>query len=534
MRKTTGFNRLIALACLLSAGYPAQGQAQELNIASPSGVSIRNPGRATLKEKVETNEVILDDSSKGRKQPPRAKGFDASKLLSKDELWGRYYRNGVEALNQRKYKHAEEMLLESVKEAKNTGTPPERLNKSRLALAKLYLFSEKLPSAYEIYRITLPRLRGDNKESIRQQAECHVGLARCQLIFNDKKRARVDAEKAVELLSNSGDSDSQLFGRAVHELAKVMADHGWYQDAKVLFHKAREILEKHPGQQGLILADALREESLFYHKLGQRNEANSLYDRSYMIEKRTIVPNQPPSIAGEVRFRWEVGSTRSKEIIDSEFPLRYVSAGGIRVAATVIDLWELMGVLVCVTNLSDHQQEFELGPVELLLYDPEDKSKKTQVIEQVNPKSIDLVQKELSMWTKTHTRPWLANIQKTRNVRGLVPPDGHDMFMGPNVFGVYGHWQAISHTVPQRVGVMPSREGLITNAGNVKDVALPGLLRSGSRQFHGLTPVWLEPFESRTGELFSLNHRDMDIIIRVPVGNAIFDIPFHTRAKHVH
>ena len=214
-------------------------------------------------------------------------------------------------------------------------------------------------------------------------------------------------------------------------------------------------------------------------------------------------------------------------------PNAVMSANGVRVAATVIDLWELLGVLVTVTNTTDHQRELDLGEVELVKVDFQNPSVRPQTIPLIDPESIDRVQKELSIWSLTHTRPWLANIQKTRTVRGFVPSKGHDLFRGPNVFGVYGKWKAVSHTVPQRVGLQPSRERVL-DKDSPTEQALPGLLVKGNYQAPGVVPVWLEPFESRTGELFCLNPRDCDVVIKVPVGNAVFELPFHTRKKFPH
>ncbi|MBZ0187624.1 MAG: hypothetical protein K8F91_15360, partial [Candidatus Obscuribacterales bacterium] len=89
-----------------------------------------------------------------------------------------------------------------------------------------------------------------------------------------------------------------------------------------------------------------------------------------------------------------------------------------------------------------------------------------------------------------------------------------------------------SHTVPKLISIMPSREGLQRADKSV--VSLPGLLSMGNNKILGKYPAFLEPFESRTGELFYLNQRDADIVIKVPVGNAVFEIPFHARKKFSH
>jgi len=98
---------------------------------------------------------------------------------------------------------------------------------------------------------------------------------------------------------------------------------------------------------------------------------------------------------------------------------------------------------------------------------------------------------------------------------------------------VYGKWKAVSHTVPQKVGLMPSRERVLDRPDQ-NSQALPGLMLKGNYKAPGVVPVWLEPFESRTGVLFYLNPRDCDVVINVPVGNATFKLPFHTRKKFPH
>ncbi len=452
---------------------------------------------------------------------------------TRSSIWHKNYSNGLEALNKRKFRHAEKLLLAAVKTCKGPMVDKGNLVDSRLALGKLYLLERRYKDANSVYRSTLGKARSARGAESKDVAECLYGLARTELQFGDLKRARENAEKAVDILRKVGDDQSQLYGLSLETLGAVMARHGWYADAKRLFVPVLAIMREHPGYKNLDLADVLREQSLFYHRTGMKQEAIKLYEESYKIREDFVQPTKSPSVVGEVHFVWESGSTRSKEIIDNEFPFRYMSANGVRVAATVIDLWELLGVLVTVTNTTDHQRELDLGEVELVKVDFQNPNVRPQAIPLIDPESIDRVQKELSIWSLTHTRPWLANIQKTRTVRGFVPSKGHDLFRGPNVFGVYGKWKAVSHTVPQRVGLQPSRERVL-DKDSPSEQALPGLLVKGNYKAPGVVPVWLEPFESRTGELFCLNPRDCDVVIKVPVGNAVFELPFHTRKKFPH
>lgn len=502
------------ISLILSSGLVLSGAAasaqQALSIASPT------QSKSSLNAYDKPKTTTLQEGK-----------IEASEFLWNASTWDKYYRSGLGALEDRRFDHAEQMLLKSIKESKVAGTPQDRLTLSRLALARLYMKRSRFAEAHSVYQSTLPKAQTSYGANSSEAAECNYGLAYTELKFNKEKAAKEHAETALRILTESGKTDTQLYGLCLNTMALIMAKHGWSEDAKPLFTMARKILEKHPGSKKLDLAEVLREQALFFHSLGDRHTSHDLYESSYHIREKAVTPSQPASIVGEVRFAWEPGSTRAQEIIDNDFPFRYMSANGIRVACTVIDLWELLAILVTVTNVGDRQEEFELGRIALERVNNTDLGRVTREIPVVDPQRIDRIGKERNMWDLTHTRPWLANIQKTRTVRGLVPPNGHDLFMGPNVFGVYGEWKAISHIVPERVGVTRSREGLV--AAETTAVDLPGLVRPSKAKLTGLTPVWLEPFESRTGEQFYLNPRDADIVIKIPIGNATFEFPFHTR-----
>lgn len=449
---------------------------------------------------------------------------------SEESACDKYLKNGLYATYERRPKLAEEMLLKAIRQSKSAASPKSSLIKSRLALANLYLEQDRYAEAHDLLSGTLS-LAQDCFPNQLETAECFYGLAKTEMIFNKLDKAKANAEEALRLLRDLKATDSQLYGQTLHVMAMVIAKHGWYSDATPLFVKALATMEHHPGYKSLDLADVLREQALFYHSIGERRQAAQLYEESYSLKERVVQPDQSP--AGQVRFVWEPGSTRAEEIIDSEFPFRYLSANGIRVAATVIDLWELLGVLITVTNVGDHQMEFDLGDVKLEKVDLHHLNSTAQVIRPVDPKGIDRIRRERTMWDLTLTRPWLANIQKTRTVRGLVPARGHDLFRGPNVFGVYGEWKAVSHIVPERISAGDSRESIEVMLPGRESSELPGLVSSGESQLAGLTPVKLEPFESRTGELFYLNPRDQDVVIKVPIGNALFELPFHTRKSKI-
>lgn len=445
--------------------------------------------------------------------------------------WQKDQDSGERALFLRQFGKADDYLERALHQAKNSPSKPQYLATSRLALGESYLKQGRIQEAYETLELSRGGVRSAYGSRSTEYARCLTAMGACLVEFGKEEKAIDHARKAIDILTGMDKKDSQLYGYAVETLGMANARHGWHDDAIARLEEALEIFKRYPGYKRLDLAAVLEEQAVYFYKHGDREKSARLSEESALIKERAMVSTQPTSIASRVEFHWKPGSTRAREIIDSEFPFRYLTAGGVRVAATVVDLWELLAVLITITNVSDKQSEYELGKAVLRVVDTDHPASKPTVLTSVDPNSIDRIRKERNMWDLTQNRPWLANIQKTRGVRGLVPHEGHDLFRGPNVFGVYGQWKAVSHTVPERLSIHPSREGLFSS--DEDDTALTGMLRANHSSFKDCFNVTLEPFESRTGEIFYLNPRDQDVIISVPVGNTVFELPFHTRKQKI-
>ncbi len=446
------------------------------------------------------------------------------------DQWKRYFGAAQKSYAARNYQDAEKKLITAIREAKHVGAEPTRLLESRLLLANVLLAEERFPEASDLYGWCLQEAKSLMGTKSAEYAQSLYGMAALCLRDNKVEKAENYARQSLAIREQLYGPDHADVGKALVLLATILVQESWFDDAQPLYERGRQILEKSPGHEQLDLADALRQEGKFLQDRGERVAAQRLFQHSFSIKEKAVRIDRPNTISGDVRFRWEEGSPMAQEIIDSDFPLRYISVAGVRVAVTVIDLWELLGVLICITNVTEQREEVGLGKVVVELA-KEEANTRAQVIHEVDPKGIDRIRRERNMWDLTQNRPWLANIQKTRTVRGLVPPHGHDLFRGPNVFGIYGEWPGVSHLKPARAGILPSREGLQYEAEVV--VEQPALVRSGQGKMSGLVPIVLEPLESRTGELFYLNPRGEDVLIKVPVGNATFEFPFHCRKKRI-
>ena len=93
----------------------------------------------------------------------------------------------------------------------------------------------------------------------------------------------------------------------------------------------------------------------------------------------------------------------------------------------------------------------------------------------------------------------------------------------------------MSHTVPTKVSVLPSRENVFDRSETDDLNHESGLIRSEGIKQSGLLPISLEPYESRTGELFYIYPRGEDTVnVQVNVGNVIFEFfPFNAGKNRI-
>lgn len=438
-------------------------------------------------------------------------------------LWQRLYSAGLIDLKNRRYERAETQLNQAIKEARQKGGNDYQLALSRNALGNVFLGLEKYKEAGALFAWSLGALKHEHDEL--QVANSLNGLAFVALQCDEWERAAKLAKEALRIRESMPGQPNSELGQSLSILASASGKLGEHQEAERFFQKALRILEADPGVRKLDLADGLRQAALYYQSTAQRQVANELFERCYAINDKAAHFAEPASLAGLVSFSWEDGSPRSLEFPDYDVPLRYFTSAGLRVAAAVVDLWELMGVLITITNVSNHPMNVAVTSGFLSETIPHHVS-----LEMIDPTRIDRTRRELQIWDITYKRPWLANIQKTRAARGFVPAHGHDLWRGPNVFGIYGDWDSAPKILPETLSLEMSPELVHEQAKAAMDMSM---IHSADVNFRGMTTVSLDPFESRTGLLFYMNPRSLEVLLRVPVGNVEFKFPFKCRKRRI-
>jgi tetratricopeptide (TPR) repeat protein len=448
---------------------------------------------------------------------------------SRAEAWQRYYNAGVQDLAARRYEVAEDRLNMSLKAARAGMGDDEKLMLSRIAMAQVFLALEKNAEAEKLFNSCLSSAKHLKGVQSKEYATCEEGLARLAFVNGKIPKAETLASDALSIRTKI-DGPSHSTAKCMMLKASILSKNNWVDQAEATAIDGIKMLQEFPGVNTLDLADGFRETALLFHEHGKTMEAQELFEHSYKIIDASAKLNRPPLVEGQLVFRWEEGSPRSQEIPDADFPLKYLQVNNVRVAATVIDLWELYGVLISITNTGEERINAGLGKPMMYGASADKASAHFDKLQNIDPASIDRLRRERNMWDLTMNRPWLANMQKTRSQRGFVPKQGHDLFRGPNVFGVYGEWNALPRDLPSKLMLEPSPERVQYQAEPIID---PGLVRSSTVKLRDLVPISLEPFESRTGELFYLNPRCEKLLLSVPIGNVVYQIPFSAKRKRI-
>lgn len=200
-------------------------------------------------------------------------------------------------------------------------------------------------------------------------------------------------------------------------------------------------------------------------------------------------------------------------IADGEYPLKFMTAAGLEVAAVAVPSMQLLDILISLKNTTKQPLVVNVGPVVLSMLRP-----RARQLERLDPDSIDSVLEEWSVWSWTYCQPSLSGLQQNT----IVPISGGRTTLsrqpiGGNVFGRYGQWTVACAEQSMQIHGKTQLEPAVT--GHEQNRFLAPL--------HNPNSFVIGPMESRSGLVFFKNPRGGDVVLRVFVGNASFSFPFH-------
>ncbi|HEY9870259.1 MAG TPA: tetratricopeptide repeat protein [Candidatus Obscuribacterales bacterium] len=445
-----------------------------------------------------------------------------AEVAADSDLWTKYYLSALKALEYRIYPVAKRRLLAAEKECTSANSGMNaRLARTRIAQAEVLAVTDEVQKAERLVDSVLSSAR-----KLLPSADLARALhLQSSLAFLQGKYAQAEStcKKSLAMRERAFGQDSAEVAQSCLLLAKILAAEGWTEEAEPLFQRSLTIFQKKPGPQRLDLADALREQALFYQSRGRLQQSKPLFEESSSIREAATRFDQPITLRGLVTLPWDAGAPGSLEVPDAQYPLRYVNAGQLRVAATLVGISAVFGArvygaLISIANTTPHYVDIGVGPVGLEMLRPS-----TWKFPELELNPIDRCYLERAVWDLTWKRPALANIQRTRasigRLRGESPDISSDY--GGNVFGMYGDWGLGPRSLPEIV----NRERMHARG---ESVLLPGVASASSIGVLDLRPVTIAPYESRTGIIFFPYRPFQRAVLKVSIGNACFEFPYKT------
>lgn len=431
-------------------------------------------------------------------------------------LTARDYEQGMKDLNLRLYGAAKDRLARALENLSKTRDNNEQKARAKISLAEAYLGLENYPRAktmLEEARIACFETFGpESEEAIRYYAD----LAELNLETSTPAAATQAANQCLKLLEKTGKPGYEL-AQAQVLMARVLCNQNYNEMAKDYLKKALPTLEMAPGIDRLAYAEALSTLALIEKKLGNEEDSDEPMKKALAIKDDAVELTKTENQKGVVTYKWTEGLYGSRQIVDPSYPLKYMVVDGVRVACTVVRSYKHMAVLISLANCSPKPLHLAVGAASLEKLSPGRK-----LMDYCDPGLIDEVLEEDVILDRTWRRKALCHIQKSRRIPGYLKNGvlDSDDFFGNNEFGLYGAWDSHLRDAPP---IVTREQFFYDERPKHGDQEILGFMRGNA----AVRPTYIETGAARTGVVFFLRDRWDDALVRVRIGNAELQFPFH-------
>lgn len=430
--------------------------------------------------------------------------------------WNKLYSSGLKDIKNRVYPLARSRLEAALKQLRKTGTNDIRLIKTKIALADVYTAMGRYKKTGRFLRRTLADSRKIAGERSYETALCLSKLAWIETILGRYEKAENLARRSLAIQESSSGTANQLKGHTARTLAMALAGEHYFDESAFYINQAIEIFRQNPGKENLDLADTLRMSALIAQGQGRMEAAKERFRESADIKESAVEFNLPPWLAGVVEFPWDPEASSSYQISEGKYPLKCTKVRDIRVAATMVDLRQVLGVLVSVANTGRNPIKVGLGPISMDRLKPSIKH-----LTLLNPTTFDYVLEQQTMFYLTRNHPTLYELQNTHIPPRVPPgkaPKPSNKFR-KNIYGLFGNWITEGNRAPDMVAI--EREWARHHPLAEPDKFVATTLRNLD-----MYSIVLDPGESRTSVVFFKNEPHDEVMLKVLVGNASLDFPF--------
>ena len=469
--------------------------------AAPSTPSAASPLVANTATPQDLNTIIFGHAI-----------FDASG-------WHKHLQSGLDCIDKRDYEHARAHLSLALDDLRRHNISDARAVQTRLALGQAYLGEERFEQAERLFSQAAERAAQLRQISLQRGAQ--AGLAETLRRQGDNKRAADICRQLLKADEHIDGETSAQRAQMLNTLAATLSQEGLSQPAEEAYGQAEKLLEHVDGDR-YQLAQTRYRLALELHNNGRAADAVPTFEKAFTEFDKQAKFDATLSAAPRLTVTWDEGSPRSRQIIDPEYPLKYVLINDLRVAATAVRSENVIAVLVSLANCGHSRMPLFVGPVDFLQLAP-----KRKPFMFVPDALLDVPLEQEHVTELTWRRRWLNHIEKNRYIPGFLKNRSLDVdnFFSNNTFGEYGNWGTIACNDTPIV----TREEFYYGfpGGKTNDANTVNFL-SRSNQAINYRPTFLDPGEAKTGLVFFKQERFDRAQLNITIGNTVVEIPINT------
>lgn len=426
------------------------------------------------------------------------------------------YEVGMKALEWRLYETSRLRLTRALENLNKTRDGADLKARARLSLAEAYLGLENYTRAKTMFEEAKQACFAAFGPQSPEAARYYGGVAEIYLANGQIPAALEAANQSLHILEKA-DKPGRELALAQVLVGRILATQSYAEEAKEYLKKALPVLEMSPGNDRLDYANALSALSAIEKKLGEEKESNEQMKKALAIKDDAVDLTKTQDQKGLVKYTWTEGTYGSRQITDPTYPLKYIVVDGIRVACTVVRSYKHVAVLISLANCSPQPIHLAVGSAVLEKTSP---GRKDMVY--CDPGLIDEVLEEDVILDRTWRRKALCHIQKSRRIPGYLKNGvlDSDDFFGNNEFGLYGAWDSALRDAPP---IVTREQFFYDEKPKHSDQEILGFVRGNG----SVRPTYIETGAARTGVVFFLRERWDDAVVKLHIGNAELQFPFH-------
>jgi tetratricopeptide (TPR) repeat protein len=431
------------------------------------------------------------------------------------------------ALDLGQFKRAESIFTIALKQSSKSASDRPYL---QMGLAEALLNQGKLLEAAREYKKARGLVEGANATD-ELKARLYDGLSWLAQMQGQLSEAQTLGKTALAIRKASTTASPSMFVQTLMHMGYILELKGQLEQSLPYYQEAAALQYKQAGQGSLIAADIDEKAGSILRRLGNSAAAQQCFQRSLQTKLSQNAPQTPYSPHAyweNVTLRFVDGSPNCVRKFDRGIEEELIAGNGVTVQASLVgqpvESTKSAEVRLMMRNDSNREVQFLPMPPALIILEP-----KLAIAPQVDPSKLaHTVEKKgdrkaawIRFWGQDATKPVTTTFV------------GRPGFWGyPPIYSYGGAAPFVTRsgnltTVVSQVPDYAAQARALAKAAAVSDRARR---RATAITSSGLGPTTVPPGQAVSGSLYFDATKIAKAVLRVPIGNALFEFQFPSRS----